>query len=100
MGRDGVYEGKERVMYCKVEDCIYNVSGTCGIDTEIDENGKCVWMGCNDEPQTERTATEQLTEQPTEQSQINEDEPQGCIYDRLRDYEYDLALEQMERDER
>lgn len=76
-------------MYCKVEDCIYNISGTCGIDTEIDENGKCVWMGYDDEPQTERATTEQLTEQP-----------QGCIYDRLRDYEYDLALEQMERDER
>lgn len=40
-------------MYCNVEACIYNVSGTCGIDTEIDENGKCVWIEYKDESQTE-----------------------------------------------
>jgi hypothetical protein len=31
-------------MYCKVENCIYNISGTCGTDTEIDEDGKCEWI--------------------------------------------------------
>lgn len=95
-------------MYCKVEDCIYNVIGTCGIDTEIDENGKCVWMGCNDEPQTEYKKWEMPnTDTPTENTTcvgiamaLLDDEPQTeCIYDCLRDYEYDLALDQLEGSE-
>lgn len=39
-------------MYCKVRNCIYNERGTCRLDeTEINENGECEWIDCEDELQ-------------------------------------------------